>query len=344
LIAALTVANALSAQGVQTLRGGGLEVTFDLTGWKQTLPASILHDNYIRLGTYDFSPQGHLAILVDELPQGIADTEGLCQRSMAHHGGAKILDPSTFAGKPGCLLVVPADEGFASLYLEMATVNRWLEWHYSAPTGPTFADDGKRALEPLIASFSAKADPSGMKLPQVELTDQEISFVERLRKCVAGSTDFVCDALTAFKEGKRPQGRPKPSGVAGASFPLVFDAKMAASDDFQPVAGYVVVSDTQIHQELIDGKLNKKFEAAAKEVIASAKLLKKPPEKNAIVAMARMDDNAEDALQSERSLLIPRRAPGKTYLRDTAIGLVSVTIVPGAQGSPLGFVLGIYPK
>jgi hypothetical protein len=344
LIAALAVANALSAQGVQTLRGGGLEVTVDLTGWKQTLPASILHDNYIRLGTYDFSPQGHLAILVDQLPEGIADAAGLCERSIVHHRGATILEPSTFAGKPGCLLVVPADEGFASLYLEIAIANRWLEWHYSAPTGPTFSEDGKRALEPIIASFSANADPSGLKLPQVELTDQEVSFVERLQKCVADSTGFVCGALAAFKKGKRPQGRPKPSGVAGASFPLVFDAKIAASEDLQPMAGYVVVSDTQIHQEFLDGKLNKKFEAAAKEVIASAKLLKKPPEKNAIVIMARSDDDAEEALQSERSLLIPTRGPGKIYLRDTAIGLVSVAIVPGAQGSPLGFVLGIYPK
>ena len=344
LIAAVAFVSALSAQSTPTLRGGGLEVTVNLEGWKQTLPASILHDNYVRLGAYDFSPQGHLAILVDELPDGITDAPGLCQKTLAHHRDAKILEPSTFAGKPGCLLVVPAEKGSASLYLEMAVANRWLEWHYSAPTGPAFSDDGRHTLEPVIASFSAKADPSGLKLPQVELTDQEVSFVEHQQNCAADSADFVCRALAAFKEGKRPRGRPRPSGMAGASFPLVFDAKLAASADVSPVAGYAVVSDTQVNLQFFDGELNKEFTTAAKELIASAKLLKRPPERNAIVKMARKDDDADDALQSERSLVIPTRGPGKVYLRDTTVGLISVAIVPGAQGSPLAFILGIYPK
>ena len=285
-----------------------------------------------------------MSILVDQLPAGVTDVAGLCEQSVAHHRGAQILAPSAFAGKPGCLLVVPADQGFASLYLEMVTENRWLEWHYSAPTGATFADDGKRAMEPLIASFSAKADPSGLKLPQEELTDQMVTLIEHLQKCVADSADFVCRALAAFKEGKRPRGRPQPAAVAGASFPLVFDSKLAASEDFQPRAAYIVVSDTQLEQEFIEGQLNKKFEAAAKELIASAKLLKKAPEKNAIVVQARGHTYADAALQSERSLVMLGEGPGKVYLRDTAIGLVSVAIVRGPQGSPLGFVLGIYPK
>src|SRR5215469_5590691 len=133
--AGILIAGALTAQDTQTLRGGGLELTVNLAGWKQTLAASVLHDNYIRLGAYDYTPQGHLAILVDELPPGITDAAGLCEKALDYRHNARILEPSTFAGKPACLLEVPVEKGFADLYLEMAVAGRWLEWHYSAPTG-----------------------------------------------------------------------------------------------------------------------------------------------------------------------------------------------------------------
>lgn len=305
-LAAAVPANLLAqgdGLGVETLRGGGLEITVDLTGWKRVLPASVLHDEYIRLGAFDYSPVGHLAILVDALPPGLTDAAGLCRKSQDHFRGSQILAQPSFAGKPGCLLLVPSEKGFSSLYLLQAVGGRWLEWHYSGPAGPEFAYQGRKRLEELMPSFSAKADSSGEKLPQSDLTEKEVTFVERQLNCAPNSTGPACRGLAAFKTGVRPQGRPKTVAVTGAVFRWRLGPGAAGGrlEDLGALGGYLLLSDTQMHVRMILPGLerNKKVLATADKLVSATEKFRKLPDNNAVEALAR-EVEAESSLPAAK--------------------------------------------
>lgn len=89
--------------GVDTLRGGGLEVTADLAGWARQQGPAVLHGNYTRLGLFSAPKGQELSILVDDSPNDATDLKALCQRSEQSYGGAKagvrVLEPATLAGK-----------------------------------------------------------------------------------------------------------------------------------------------------------------------------------------------------------------------------------------------------
>ena len=133
------------------------------------------------------------------------------------------------------------------------------------------------------------------------------------------------------KTGRRPSGRPQPVGIIGITFPLGSD---------ESLVGYLVLSDTAVRQDTVILK-GKKEEAAGTELVASLKAGKQPPKNNVLAAMARSQHDAPLALMAERSMLVPLEEPGKTYLRETSEGLVSVSIV--SEGGSVGIVVGVYP-
>src|SRR5882724_4689810 len=105
------------AQTPLTLRGGGLEVAGDFSGWQQQPGAGVLHGNYYRLGLFYKEKGPALSLLIDEIPRDRADLDSLCNhsaKSWKSVSGLKILEPKTFAGKVN---------------------QKWLEIHYSAPDG-----------------------------------------------------------------------------------------------------------------------------------------------------------------------------------------------------------------
>lgn len=105
-----------------------------------------------------------------------------------------------------------------------------------------------------------------------------------------------------------------------------------------------MVSDTAVRLDHLPGKLGKEKEKAAKEVISAVKAGHQPPDGNLIVAAARSATETHPAALAERSMIVPSEGPGKLYLRETAVGLVCVGLLPGLQGAPpMGILLEIYP-
>lgn len=329
VVACCLIALFARAEETVTLRGGGLEVSANLTGWTQSGGPEVLHESYVRLGTFD-TPKAHLALLVDSLPKG-ADLSSLCERTARGHKGGKIVEPIAFAGKAGCLISASPSDPLSDLFFEMLMGDHWLEWHYSALRDDQFVESGRRALEPLIASVSAKVETVPTAVPQSDLTDRQLEFIQKAQKCGADSKDFICRALAAFKTGRRPSGRPNPVGIIGVTFPLGTD---------ESVVAYLVLSDTAVRQDTVILK-GKKEESAGTELLDSLKAGKQPPKNNMLAAMARSQHDATPALMAERSMLVPLDEPGKTYLRETSDGLVSISIV--SEGGSVGIVLGIYP-
>jgi len=329
---------AVHAEDVRTLRGGGLEVSVDLTGWKQSGGPGVLHESYVRLGTFD-TDKAHLSFLVDLVRPG-EDLKTLCEGTARHHAGGTILEASTFAGKPACLISASPGAPQSDLYFEMIVGNRWLEWHYSAAGDGHFIEAGRKALEPLVASLAAKVEAVPTPVPESDMTDAEVSLIERSQKCKAESKELVCRALAAFKVGKRPSGRPQPVSIVGATVELGFGGSSDAPPEFEGDAGYLVLSDTAARQEEFR-RVNKKDLAASNEVVAAVKLGKHAPANNLVVAAARKEHDAPPAKLAERSLLIPNEAPGKIFLRETTVGLVSVELA--SDEGAVSIVLGIYP-
>jgi len=144
--------------GLQTLRGGGLEITVDLTGWKLEQGAAILRGGYARLGLFSGANGQDISILVDGIPKGATDVNTLCQGAEESKGGSKagikILEAESVAGKPACLFTFPAAQNRRSLYVEMLVEGRWLEIHYSAPDNRNVIALAHSSLEGLVGSES----------------------------------------------------------------------------------------------------------------------------------------------------------------------------------------------
>jgi len=329
-----------------TLRGGGLEVDVDLTGWTQTEGPAVFHGTYVRLGQFVTKFQV-LSLLVDQPPPG-TDLQGVCEHAVQSYStrtGLKILEQTTVAGKAACLFMFPDAGQRRNLYVEMLFEDRWLELHYSAPDVGKSVELGRQALEPVVASLSAKRyEDSPGDLQQPDITDSTIAFVEYAQGCGAKSKDFICLALAAFKAGTRPSGRPSPVGIAGISVPVIFDKALDAAAGLRTTAGFIVLSDTAVRLDHLPGKLSKEQEKAAKEVISAVKAGRQPPGGNLIAAAARSATETHPAALAERSMIVPSEGPGKLYLRETAVGLVCVGLLPGPQGAPpMGILLEIYP-
>ena len=257
------------------MRGGGVEVSVNLTGWTQSGGPEVLHESYVRLGTFD-TPKAHTRASCGFASKG-TDLSSLCERITQGHKGGKIVEPTAFAGKAGCLVSASPSATLSDLFFETLVEDHWLEWHYSALRDDQFVESGRRALEPLVASLSAKVETVPTAVPQSDLTDRQLEFIQKTQECNADSKDLICRALAAFKTGRRPSGRPQPVGIIGITFPLGSD---------ESLVGYLVLSDTAVRQDtvILQGK---KEEAAGTELVASLKAGKQPPENNVLMAMAR---------------------------------------------------------
>ena len=99
VVACCLIALSACAEETLTLRGGGLEVSVNLPGWTQSGGPEVLHESYVRLGTFD-TPKAHLALLVDSLPKG-TDLSSLCERITRGHKGGKTVDFHGFRGESG---------------------------------------------------------------------------------------------------------------------------------------------------------------------------------------------------------------------------------------------------
>jgi len=332
--------------GAQTFRGGGLEVSADLSGWTQTEGPAVLKGTYVRLGNFTKSNDEVLSILVDRTPPGVTDLESLCQHATKSYGGAKsvkVLQPSTVAGKAGCLLTFPTAGRRRNFYVEMLFGDRWLELHFSAPDGGKSVELGSEVLESVVMSLSAKPYNSAPgELLQADITDGEVALVELSQGCNAKSKDFVCRSLAAFRSGARPSGRPSPVGFAGMSLPVIFDRSLAGAVADLETAGFIVVSDTTAG--LGDLPPSNGLEKASKELIGAIKAGKPLPSGNLIVEAARSATESQPALFAERSMLVPTDGAVKLYLRETTIGLVCLGMVPGPGGALVGALLAVYPK
>ena len=204
--ALLLVLLALQIRGssADTLRGSGLELIADLTGWKQQQGAALLHGNYARLGVFTAASGQEMSILVDDLPNDASDLRALCLRAEQSYGGAKagvkMLELETVAGKPACLFTLPTQLNRRNFYVEMMVVGRWLEIHYSAPEGKDAIPLARQSLEALVGSLVAKAYQTRTgELPAADITDDQIALAEHRQGCGARSKDFVCRALAAFR-------------------------------------------------------------------------------------------------------------------------------------------------
>src|SRR5688572_29535668 len=206
------------------LKGGGLEVRADLSGWKQLQGPGILHDNYVSLGLFEAGGQ-NLSVLVDIPPRGATNLANLRSHSLRSYGpSVESLETSTVAGKPACMFTLPGSAGRRDLYVEMLFEGRWLELHYSTPDNGKATEIGRSALETIVGSMSAtRYESKPGELLYVDIAEGEVSVAEKLQGCNAKSKDIRCKALAAFKAGKRPTGRPTPVGFAGMSSMVIFD-------------------------------------------------------------------------------------------------------------------------
>ena len=341
----LAFAQTPASQG-QTLRGGGLEVRADLSGWTQTEGPAVFGGTYVRLGNFTKSNDRMLSILVDRTPPGVTDLESLCQHATKSYGGAtglKMLQRMTVAGKAGCLFTFPTAAQRRNFYVEMLFGDRWLELHYSAPDGGKSVELGSEVLESVVISLSAKPyNNAPGELLQADITDAEVAMVEHYQGCNAKSKDFICRSLAAFKSGARPSGRPIPVGFAGISLPIFFDRSLAGVVVVPETAGFIVVSDTTIGTG--NPQPSKERERASKELIGAIKAGKPLPSGNLIVEAARSATESLPAVLAERSMMVPSGGTGKLYLRETSIGLVCLGLLPGPQGTLVGALLEVYPK
>ncbi len=336
-----------ASQG-QTLRGGGLEVRADLSGWIQTEGSAVLNGTYVRLGNFSKSNDRVLSILVDRTPPGVTDLASLCQHATKSYGGStglKVLQPTTVAGKAGCLFTFPTAAQRRNFYVEMLFGDRWLELHFSAPDGGKSVELGSEVLESVVISLSAKPyNNTPEELLQADITDAEIALVERLQGCNGKSKDFICRSLAAFRSGARPSGHPIPVGFARISLPIFFDRSLAGAVVVPETAGFIAVSDTTIGRGNLQPAPSKERERASKELIGAIKAGKPLPSGNLIVVAARSAVKSLPAVLAERSMMVPTGGTGKLYLRETTIGLVCLGLVPGPQGTLVGALLEVYPR
>jgi hypothetical protein len=335
--AILLVLLALQVHGgdVDTLRGGGLEVTADLTGWTRQQGPAVLHGNYTRLGLFTAPKGQEMSILVDDIPNGATDFNALCQRSEQSYGGAKVgvkvLEPATLAGKAACLFTLPTQLNRRDFYIETLIEGRWLEIHYSAPEGKDAIPVARQSLEAVVGSLVAKPYQARVgELPMADITDEQIALAESRQGCGARSKDFVCRALAAFKAGRRPSGRPTPVGVAGIAMPIVFGLDM---DLLQTRPTYIVVSDNAARTGSFGETKNKDEAKAANQLVRAVKAGQRPDDSNALVIAARGQTQVTPAGMAERSLVM-----GNGFLRETSMGLIYFAFAPEAAG----MILGVY--
>jgi hypothetical protein len=329
------VAARLSAGEMQTLRGGGIEVSVDLTGWTQQLGPAVLHDDYVRLGQFGAPGGRNLSILLDHLPPNVADLNTLCLGSQQSYGGAKagvkVLESLTFSAKNACLFTLPTEMVRRNLYVEMIVEERWLEIHYSAPDGRDAIAAGRQSLEAMVASLTAKRDAAPPELLMADIGDPEVALVQKLQGCGPKSKDCVCRALAAFHDGKRPAGRSAPVGIAGITMPIVFGLNI---EGLEPRPTYVVLSDTRAALGSFGPAKDKQEEKAASQLVRAVKSCQPPDADNALVKIAQSQIAVKPAGQAERSLVV-----SKGFLRETSLGLVFLSLVPNNAG----VLLGVFP-
>jgi hypothetical protein len=343
LAAPLAVAQTANG-GMVTLRGGGLEVSADLSGWTRQLGTAVLDGNYVRLGQYT-KPAGQvLSLLVDRPPEGV-DLAAVCQHSLQNGAGdtpPKVLEQAAFAGKPACLFTLTLQfrrslrgDALRRPVAGAALLGERKRQGHRA---------GREELERVVASLSATRYQSAPgKLQQADISDPEVAMAERYQGCSDKSKDFTCRALAAFKVGTRPSGRPSPTGVAGISIPVIFDKDVAGVLDITPSAGFIVVSNTGFSRGESGTKLRKEQEKAAKELIAAVKAGKQPPGDNWYVAAARSANAVKPAALAERSMIAPNGGAAKLYLRETSMGLVCLGLMGDPTGRLRGMLLEVYP-
>jgi hypothetical protein len=321
-----------------TLKGSGLEVTADLRGWTLVQGPGILHDDYVRLGLFEGKNDQELSILVDNPPRDIRDLSGLCKSSLQSYKGSKLLEERTVAQKPACMFDFVAISR-RNIYVEMLIEDRWLEFHYSGPDSRSAAYTGRKALEAIIGSLSAtRSEIKPGELLYADITDAEITAAERSLNCNAKSRNISCQALAAFKVGKRPTGRPKPIGVAGAAFLIFFNLPVTLDPLDKPIVGYLVVSDTRVSALTLGANLSKEQEKAEKEVLDAVNAGKHPDDTNLVVIAARSSSAAAPADLAERSLIF-KPAQIRVFVRETSVGLVGFSLLDSVPG----MFLAIYP-
>ncbi len=324
----------LSAAELTTMRGSTLEVMADLTGWSQAQGAAVLRGNYERLGLFSASGGRALSLQVDDLPPNTSDLNSLCSgavKSYSSKAPVKMLVREQFAGKPACLFTLPGEMGRRDYYVEMLFEGRWIELHYSAPDNSGAGATAAESLTSIVGSLTAKPLAQTSALPVADITEDEIGMAEKRQNCGPKSKDFVCRALTAFRTGVRPSGRPRPVGVAGAGMVIIFGMDIGT---LEPVATYMVISDSAVE---LGGFETRKGddEKATRQIIRDVKSGKHPDDNNVFVKSARTLTETTPAGLAEKSLVTTTRG----YVRETSMGLVFLSFTPGATG----ILLGVYP-
>jgi hypothetical protein len=221
----------------------------------------------------------------------------------------------------------------------MLIEDRWLELHYSAPDSRSAGDTGRKALEAIVASLTAtRSESKPEELLYADVTDAEVTLAERSLRCNAASTNISCRALAAFKVGKRPTGRPRPVGVAGAAFLLFFNLPATLVPIDKPIVGYLVISDTRVSALTLGTNRSKEQEKAEKEVLDAVNAGKHPDDANLVVIAARASTEAGPADVAERSLIF-KPAQTRVFVRETSVGLVGFSLLDNIPG----MFLAIYP-